>query len=303
MNTKDAQQRRVAAKSIFGSIQQKSLEAMIKRELVLNYGYSDKLKIAEVLAQTVVTIFEDFAPEKERLKPFQLLWMGIDRYDPPGQGKRIENTAQRTVVLTLWDKSELEALASGVRPRDLLPGRVARVTKEALAQDALLIQTDLALIFGCSVATIRKAIDSWSKQAGEILPLRGVIHDIGMTFSHKRQIVSLHLEGYFTSEIGRKTAHDPVNVDRYIQDFERVLEFARERSPIERIAFYTGLSHSLIKEYLEIIAEHSLAELDYLHKVLSNELKSSWEPGHFKEQMKQEANENEQPQGEVDSQE
>lgn len=303
MNTKNAQHRRAAAKSIYGSIQQKSLEAMIKRELVLNYGYSDKLKIAEVLAQTMVTIFENFAPEKERLKPFQILWMGIDRYDPPGQGKRIEDTAQRTVALTLWDNSELETLASGVRQRELLPGRIARVTKEALAQDALLIQTDLALIFGCSVSIIRKAIDNWSKQTGEVLPLRGVIHDMGMTFSHKRQIVNLHLQGYFSSEIGKKTAHDPVNVDRYIQDFERVLEFAREESPIERIAFYTGLGHTLIKEYLEIIAEHSLAELDYLHKVLSNTLKSNWEPGHFKEQKNQEANENEQAQGKGDSDE
>lgn len=287
MNTKSAQQRRSAAKSIYGSIQQKSLEAMIKRELVLNYGYSDKLKIAEVLAQTMVKIFEDYAPEKERLKPFQILWVGIDRYDPPGQGKRIEDTAQRTVVLTLWEPSELEALASGRPPRESLPGRIARVTQEAMAQDALLIQTDLALLFGVSVASIRKAIDHWHKKTGEVLPLRGVIHDIGMTFTHKRQIVSLHLQGYFTSEIARMTAHDPVNVDRYIQDFQRILEFAQEQSPIERIAFYTGAGHRLIKEYLEIIKGHSLADAKYMDKVLSGKLKSSWEPGHFKEQMEQ----------------
>ncbi len=134
MNTKSAQQRRSAAKSIYGSIQQKSLEAMLKRELVINYGYSDKLKIAEVLAQTMVNIFEDYAPEKDRLKPFQILWVGIDRYDPPGQGKRIEDTAQRTIVLTLWEPSDLESLGSGRPPRELLPGRIARVTQEAMTQ-------------------------------------------------------------------------------------------------------------------------------------------------------------------------
>lgn len=285
MNTESAQQRRSAAKSIYGSIQQKSLEAMIKRELVLNYGYSDKLKIAEVLAQTMVKIFDDYAPEREQLKPFQILWVGIDRYDPPGQGKRIEDTAQRTVVLTLWEPSELEALASGRPPRELLPGRIARATREAMAQDALLIQTDLALLFGVSVASIRKAIDHWHKQTGEVLPLRGVVHDIGMTFSHKKQIVGLHFQGYFTSEIARMTAHDPVNVDRYIQDFQRILEFTQEQSPIERIAFYTGAGHRLIKEYLKIIKEHSLADPEYMDNVLSGRLKSNWEPGHFKEPM------------------
>jgi hypothetical protein len=287
MSTSNEAQRRAAAKSVYSSIQQKSLEAMIKRELVLNFGYSDSLKVAEVLAQTMIRIFESYAPERERIQPFQVLWVGIDRYDPPGQGKHIEATSQRTVVLTLWNDSELEALACGSRARDLLPSRIARVTKEALAQDAVLIQTDLVLLFGVSVTTVRKAIDTWRDQTGEVLPLRGVIHDIGMTFSHKRQIVDLHLQGYFTSEIARKTAHDPVNVDRYIQDFQRVLEFAKEYSPIERIAFYTGLSQSLIKEYLQITSEHGLADTEYIQKAIRGELASSWEPGHFKEPPKE----------------
>jgi len=36
----------------------------------------------------------------------------------------------------------------------------------------------------------------------------------------------LYLQGYFTSEIARLTNHDPVNVDRYTDDFQRVLSFA-----------------------------------------------------------------------------
>lgn len=286
MSVSKEQHRRAAAKTICGTIQQKSLEAMIKRELVLNYGYSDKLKIAEVLAQTMIRIFEDYAPERERIKPFQALWVGIDRYDPPAQGKHIENTAQRTVILTLWQDSELEALASGNRQRVLLPARIARVTKEALAQDAVLIQSDLALLFGVSVPSIRKAIDQWHKETGEVLPLRGVIHDIGMTFSHKRQIVGLHLQGYFTSEIARKTDHAPENVDRYIQDFQRVLEFAKEHSPLERIVFYTGLSHSLIKEYLGLIKENNLVDPEYIHKAQSGKVPSEWEPGRFNQEPK-----------------
>ena len=83
------------------------------------------------------------------------------------------------------------------------------------------------------------------------------------------------------------TAHDPVNVDRYIQDFQRILEFAQEQSPIERIVFYTGAGQRLIKEYLEIIKEHGLAEPEYMDKALSGKLKSNWEPGHFKAPMKQ----------------
>ena len=252
--------KRLLAKSIYNTVQQKSLENMIKRELVLNYGYDNKVAIAESLSARIMQLLNDYAPDKESIKPFQLLWVGVDQYDHPGQGKTLAQTAQKSIVVDLWTKEELDLLAKGSKPSSLLPRRVARITKQALKQEAVLIQTDLALMLGVSVASIRKAIDLWQKEHKEVLPLRGTVHDMGMTFSHKRMIVELHLKGLFTSEIARISDHDPQNVDRYIDDFERVLEFAREDAAIYKIAFFTGMSERLIKEYMEIIKEHKLLE-------------------------------------------
>ena len=252
--------KRLLAKSIYNTVQQKSLENMIKRELVLNYGYDNKVAIAESLSARIMQLLNDYAPDKESIKPFQLLWVGVDQYDHPGQGKTLAQTAQKSIVVDLWTKEELDLLAKGSKPSSLLPRRVARITKQALKQEAVLIQTDLALMLGVSVASIRKAIDLWQKEHKEVLPLRGTVHDMGMTFSHKRMIVELHLKGLFTSEIARISDHDPQNVDRYIDDFERVLEFARENAAIYKIAFFTGMSERLIKEYMEIIKEHKLLE-------------------------------------------
>ena len=252
--------KRLLAKSIYTTVQQKSLENMIKRELVLNYGYDNKVAVAEGLASRIMQLLDDYAPDKESIRPFQLLWVGVDQYDKPGHGKTLAQTAQKTIVVDLWTKEELDLLANGSKPSSLLARRVARITKQALKQEAVLIQTDLALMLGVSVASIRKAIDQWQKEHNEILPLRGTVHDMGMTFSHKRLIVELHLKGLFTSEIARISDHDPQNVDRYIDDFERVLEFAREDAPIYKTAFFTGMSERLIKEYLEIIKEHKLLE-------------------------------------------
>jgi len=256
-----SKKRRLLTKSIYATIQQKSLENMIRRELVLNYGYDNKLAIADSLAARIMELLEQFAPDKERVKPFQLVWVGVDQYDPPAHGKTLAQTAQRTIVVDLWTGEELDALANGTSPSKLLPQRVARICKQALAQEAVLIQTDLALMLGVSVATVRRAIEQWQKEHDEVLPLRGTIHDMGGTFSHKRQIIELHLQGLLTSEIARITNHDPVNVDRYIDDFERVLEFAREQAPIYKICFYTGMSERLVKEYLNIIKEHDLLKL------------------------------------------
>lgn len=250
--------RRLRTKALYGSIQQKSLENMIKRELVLNYGYDNKLAIAESLAGRIMELFTEYAPDRDQIKPFQVLWMAVDQYDPPGQGKTIAETACKTVVVDLWTDEELQELADGRKKYTLLPQRAARITKQALSQEAVFTQTDVSLIMGVSLSTVRRAIEQWQNKTGEILPLRGTVHDIGMTFSHKRQIVQLHLQGHLTSEIARVTHHDPVNVDRYIQDFERVLEFARENAPVYKICFYTGMSERLVKEYLAIVKEQDL---------------------------------------------
>jgi len=247
-------------KNIYSSIQQKSLKNVIKRELVLNFGYDNKLSVADLLADTLLGLVEEYAPEEKRLRPMQLLWTSVDRYDPPGHGKTIAQTAQKTITLDLWTAEEIDKLSNGVPPLDLFPQRVARVAKQALAQDGLLNQTDLALIFNKSNYSIRKAIDKWKKETGEILPLRGTMHDLGKTFSHKRQIIELHLKGYRCSKIARMTQHDPENVDRYIRDFERVLEFAQESVPVQKICFFTGMSHSLVEEYLAIIKEQKVLE-------------------------------------------
>ena len=250
--------RRLHTKALYGSIQQKSLENMIRRELVLNYGYDNKLAIAESLAARIMELFTDYAPDRDQIKPFQVLWMAVDQYDPPGQGKTIAETACKTVVVDLWTDEELQELADGRKKYTLVPQRVARITKQALSQEAVFTQTDVSLIMGVSLSTVRRAIEQWQNETGEILPLRGTVHDIGMTFSHKRQIVQLHLQGHLTSEIARVTHHDPVNVDRYIQDFERILEFARENAPVYKICFYTGMSERLVKEYLAIVKEQDL---------------------------------------------
>lgn len=252
--------KRLLAKGIYGTFQQKSLENMIRRELVLNFGYDNKLAIADVLAKRVLELVDEFAPDRERVRPLQAVWVAVDRYESPAYGKTLADTQQRPVILDLWTREEIDELAGGRNPTSLLPARVARLCKQALEQDGVLIQTDLALLLGVSVSTIRKAIDAWQQQHDEILPLRGTVHDMGMTFTHKRQIIALHLQGYFTSEIAKITNHDPMNVDRYIQDFERLLEFAKEKAPINKICFYTGLSEGLAREYLDIISENRLVK-------------------------------------------
>ena len=110
------------------------------------------------------------------------------------------------------------------------------------------------------MTTLKKVLDRWQEENDTVLPLRGTIHDLGPTLTHKRQIIAYHLQGLSTQQIARKTYHDPESVDRYIRDFQRILELKRDKVPVYKIQFYTKLSHGLVNEYLQIIKEHNLIE-------------------------------------------
>ena len=65
--------KRLLYKSIFGVFQQKSLFNILRRELVLNFGYDNKLAIADVLAEKMLSLFKEYAPDREKVQPQQIV--------------------------------------------------------------------------------------------------------------------------------------------------------------------------------------------------------------------------------------
>lgn len=49
---------------IYKSLQQKTLENMIIRELVINFGYDNQLAVADTLAKRVLEIVKEYSLEK-----------------------------------------------------------------------------------------------------------------------------------------------------------------------------------------------------------------------------------------------
>jgi len=115
-----------AAQNVYLSIQQKSFHNLLKRELVLNFGYSDRVKVADLLVDRMIELMQQYHPDRSRLGPHQLVWVGVSKDDPPAYGKTIADTQQQQMVLDLWTDGEIDQLAEGqVTPTDLLPDRVA----------------------------------------------------------------------------------------------------------------------------------------------------------------------------------
>lgn len=96
-----------------------------------------------------------------------------------------------------------------------------RWTDQSFDQGALLTQLDLAILLGVSDAVVSQYVNQIQKE-GHLLPTRGNIHDLSGAITHKREIITLYLEGYLTPEISRKTNHSKEAVDRYIKDYQKV---------------------------------------------------------------------------------
>mgnify|MGYP005845229389 CR=1 FL=1 len=244
------------AKAVYSPSQQKTLANLLKRELVCNFGFDNKVKIAEVLIETMLDIIDRYGQDREQLHPHQVLWPAVDKDEYPSYGKTMAQTKHHTVILTLWTPEELEQLAEGTPPRRLLPARIARLCQEAWAQDTVLSMIDVGLLLNISPRYAGQKRQEWEEANHHILKTRGSWHDMGLTFTHKRQIIADHLQGMMPSEIARKQRHEINAVDRYIRDFERVLPLFQEQQPLHKIAFYTRMSERLVQEYHQLYLEY-----------------------------------------------
>jgi hypothetical protein len=90
---------------------------------------------------------------------------------------------------------------------------------------------------------------------GEFVPHCGSVLDMGGTVTHKRDAILLYLQGNLTSEIARKIQHAPEDVDRYIYDYQRVVELVQEGKSNAQIAFVTGLRAHLVREHTRLHIE------------------------------------------------
>ncbi|MCK4680818.1 DUF1670 domain-containing protein [bacterium] len=84
--------------------------------------------------------------------------------------------------------------------------------------------------------------------------IRGNIHDLSGHITHKREIVSLRLQGYDTPRIARKTRHAKESVDRYIRDCETIRMLTQISTNPTEIGRLVRLNPRAVQQYLELLS-------------------------------------------------
>ena len=258
-------------------INDKSLRQMLVHRFINSYGYDKGEVTAKAIVDDIVKIIEDYflislpleklatgeqLPNERMLSYGQLVWMAVPVDEYPQKGKSIVKTRMKPVVLTFLASEDIELFHNGFSSRQLRIHRLVRWCYQAHDQGALLTQLDLAMLLNVRDAVVSGYVNEWQNTSGKVLPTRGNIHDLSAAITHKKEIITLDLQGHLTPTIAAKTKHSKEAVDRYIHDYESVKTVRAATDNIDKISQITKRSKRVISQYLDLIPQHSLNEMD-----------------------------------------
>jgi hypothetical protein len=236
----------------YRSAHDRYLKPMIVNFLVHELRYLGPVTAANV-ADELIRIFEENAPQENRLKHGQMLWNALDKNTRGDSPKR----KYKVVVLSVVTDEDVALLEQGKSIKFVRKQIIARLMQEAYEQGGILSTRDVALILATRDATISLNRIEYEKENQTVLPHPGVLHDMGSTITHKQIIVQKYVvEKKATNIIALETNHSQRAVDHYIQDFNRVKILIEDNKDIEFIHLATKIAKPVIKQYQAIFNQY-----------------------------------------------
>jgi hypothetical protein len=214
-------------------------------------------KLRENLADELVALVSQAMPEKEHVKPGQLVWNAIDvntRSDSP-------NRRFVPVILTMINEQDCQELARGTKMTEIAQKAIARICREAHDQHALLSMRDIGLLTWRDNGTISAKRKAYEQRHKTVLPHIGSLHDMGTCLTHKAIIIrKAVLEKKDPTQIASETNHSLRAVENYLKNFRRVEMVYHTNQDIDFISQATATAKHVVRQYIEIIEEIKKAE-------------------------------------------
>ena len=247
---------RLSLRQFYRPAADKNLRGILRQELLTNFGFEHMFLMADVLIDRFLAIVHEADVLHGPLEPFQTVVYGYDKLKKFEFVRRPYHLHLRPARVTIVSAEEISRLCEGASLPRLRAEMAVRILREAYDQRAILSFTDVGLVLCQSPPRISQLVRGYKKDhPGEFIPHCGSVLDIGSTQTHKREAILLYLQGHLTSEIARQIQHAPENVDRYIYDYQRVIELAEEGKSNSQISFVTGLSPRLVRDHITLWKE------------------------------------------------
>ncbi len=242
-------------------LKDKSLEQMLLYRFLNHYGYDRGEITAKAIVDDIMKLIDRYFlvssidDDLHHIHYGELVWMAVPVDEFPQKGKSIAATRMKPVVLSFINDEDISHIAHGFDSKTLRKKRLKRWTDQAFDQGALITQLDLAILLGVCDSVVSQYVNEIYKE-GYMLPTRGNIHDLSGAVTHKKEIITLYLQGYLTPEIALKTNHSHEAVDRYIKDYHRVETLWRHGiTLLEDISNLARLSQRVVQQYIDLLPE------------------------------------------------
>lgn len=242
---------------VYTPLRDKTLRNVLCHLFVTQFGYGDKTIFAEAIVDRVLGTLEQYLCPLQELKPGQVLWLAVAHDGHKHAHQAMRDVPLVPVVLDLVTDDELQALAQGQPYLQTRHQRVMRLLQQAFAQGGLLAEADLSALLLSSLSCISADIRQL-QQAGQHLPYRGTIQDLGPTLTHKAQTIRLYEQGHLETDICRllSPTHSLEAVTRYIETYKRVTQLLERGFSAAEIGGILRLSTRLICLYATIIHQY-----------------------------------------------
>jgi hypothetical protein len=234
----------------------KNLVTVLCNRFRERYRFLGGEEITHFIVEDILEVVDEYSRPLPEVRKGQIVWDGaeVDQGRKPGYGLSMKDTKVKPVVLTLINDNDINRLKKGATNREIRKEVAERIFNESIEQGVVMNHVDVSLIMKCAPSTVGRYVKEIELEKNVQVPDRGKIHDLGPSVTHKKEIVRYMLQNYSQPEIKRRTHHSGEAVDRYLRDYNRVKVLRIKHTPQE-IAFATGLSISLVKEYLDLIVE------------------------------------------------
>jgi hypothetical protein len=248
-------------------LKSKSLRQLLLYRFLNHYGYDRGEITAKAIIDDILQLIDDYFlvssldDDLHHLHSGQLVYLGVSVDDFPKRNQSVANTRLKPVILSFITNADIDHIAHGFDSTSLRKKRLIRWVHEAFDQGALLTQLDLSILLGVCDGVVSKYVNEIQAE-GILLPTRGNIHDLSGAITHKREIITLYLQGYLTPDIAVKTNHSKESVDRYIKDYHRVETLWKHGiTDLDQISQLSRLSKRVVQQYVDLLPDKLLKQM------------------------------------------
>ena len=176
-----------------------------------------------------------------------------------GHGRALRETELTQIRWTVDAGAQDRQVRQQYGSKALRQVRLQRLLLEALEQEGVASQEDLAQALQVSLRTIKRDFEELQQQ-GLYLPSRGNLQGIGRGQTHKAQIIGCWLRGATYDQIAQQSHHALSSIQRYIQTFVRVIDLYQRKFSLGQIAQLLQIGPPLVQEYLAVYQTHDQIE-------------------------------------------